>query len=343
VTRPGRLYWICQAAGWGSFLAYVLIAYLASSPTWEAWDVASIVFFNGIVCPALTHALRHRIHTHGWMQLSAGRLWWRCAAVVLITAPALTGAVALGMMATRSNPLPIAGLAGITAGFAWALSGWLTIYYVIHVRRRRDALQLELKMAAREAEMRALRAQVNPHFLFNCLNSLRHLIGSNPDRAQAMVTNLAELLRYSLDSDRRDLTPLGAELQMVDEYLALEHIRFEERLRIERDIDPAALAVQVPPMLLQSLVDNAIKHGIAELIDGGRVRIEARVHASTLRLSVWNTGPLKSEGADAGCGLRNARERLRLLFGGAASLTLRQVNDMTEAAVVIPVQPPSQA
>jgi len=218
------------------------------------------------------------------------------------------------------------------------LSGWLTIYYVVHVRRRRDALQLELTVTAREAQLRALQAQINPHFLFNCLNSLRHLIGTHPDRAQAVVTNLADILRYALDSDRRDLTPLSDELEVVDRYLELERMRFEERLCVERAIDPSALGVRVPPMLLQTLVDNAIKHGISELTAGGVVRLEARTDAGRLTLKVRNTGALKTGAPTTeGYGLRNARERLRLLYGADASLTLRDLNGMTEALLQIPV------
>src|SRR5580765_6455734 len=115
-TRAGRLYWICQAAGWGSFLAYVLIPYLASSPEQNAWDIASIVFFNGVVCPALTHGLRAWMQKHRWMQLPAGRLWWRCAGFAVVAAFLLTAAVAAGIVATHSTPVPIAGLAGIMAG-----------------------------------------------------------------------------------------------------------------------------------------------------------------------------------------------------------------------------------
>lgn len=337
VPRGGRLYWICQAAGWGSFTAYVLIAYVANVAVIHPWDVVSIVLFNAGICPALTHGLRHWMHTHGWLQLPGRRLWWRCAAFALTAAAMLTGAVVFGALAAGAQSFPWPALAGIFAGFTWALSGWLTIYYVVHVRRRRDALQLELAVTTREAQLRALRAQVNPHFLFNCLNSLRHLIGTNPDRAQAVVTNLADILRYALDSDRRDLTPLNEELEAVDRYLELERVRFEERLRVERAIDPSALGVRVPPMLLQTLVDNAIKHGISELTEGGVVRLEARTDAGRLTLKVQNTGALKTGAPTTGYGLRNARERLRLIYGNDASLTLQDVNGRTEAMLQIPV------
>jgi len=243
-----------------------------------------------------------------------------------------------GIVLTRpgAETIPIAGLAGIFVGFTWAFVGWAAIYYVVPIRRRRDALQLELAVTAREAQLRALRAQINPHFLFNSLNSLRHLIGTHPDRAQAVVTNLADILRYALDSDRRDLAPLNEELAAVDRYLELEHVRFEERLRVERAIDPSTLAIRVPPMLLQTLVDNAIKHGISELTAGGVVRLEAHVDAGRLTLMVRNTGALRNGSTSTGYGLRNARERLRLLYGNDASLTLRDLDGTTEARVEIP-------
>jgi LytS/YehU family sensor histidine kinase len=144
----------------------------------------------------------------------------------------------------------------------------------------------ELTVLAREAQLNALRAQLNPHFLFNCLELAPGAIVQDHARAVSMVTGLGDLLRYALASDRRQLVPLSEELAIVDQYLDLEKIRFEERLTFERVVDTAALGVSVPPMLLQTLVDNAVKHGIATLPQGGVVRITARVEAAHLALAV---------------------------------------------------------
>ena len=135
-------------------------------------------------------------------------------------------------------------------------------------RRRRDTLErqaLELSLVARDAQLRALRAQVNPHFLFNSLNSLRGLITEDPARAAAMVTGFAGLMRYSLDSDSRETVTLAEEMEAVDDYLGLERVRFEDRLLVERAIAPEALEVRIPPMMVETLVENAIKHGIANI------------------------------------------------------------------------------
>jgi hypothetical protein len=130
-----------------------------------------------------------------WLSLPSRRLFPQLAAVVMTFAGGLTAVVALAIVVVDQAPFAPVGVIGTFAAFSWAFTGWLVIYYVVHVRRRRDALALELTVVARDAQLQSLRAQLNPHFLFNCLNSLRHLIAVNPERATSMVTGLAELLR----------------------------------------------------------------------------------------------------------------------------------------------------
>jgi hypothetical protein len=241
---PGRPYWLCQAAGWGGFLAYVLGGYLLTDHPKTATDVVSIVFFNGVVCPAATHGLRHWMYERGWHQLSSSRRFARLAAVVAGFAAGLTGAVVLGLVLAGRSVMSAASAFSVAAGFAMAFAGWLTIYFAVQTRRKRDALQLELAVVARDAQLRSLRAQLNPHFLFNCLNSLRHLIVTQPGRAEIMVTGLAGLLRYSPASDRADSVALGDELRVVDEYLDLERVRLEDRLTVERVVARLALPME---------------------------------------------------------------------------------------------------
>jgi LytS/YehU family sensor histidine kinase len=118
-------------------------------------------------------------------------------------------------------------------------------------------------------------AQINPHFLFNSLNSIRGLVVENPQKAQDMITRFAALLRYNLNRDRQHTVPLSQEAEVVEDYLALEAVRFEGRLRVQFTVDPSAESLQVPPMILQALVENALKHGIAKRPEGGDVRIHA--------------------------------------------------------------------
>ena len=213
------------------------------------------------------------------------------------------------------------------------------IYFALHARRQREARELELTLDARNAQLDMLRAQVNPHFLFNCLNSLRALIAENPERAASMVTSLSDLLRYSLQSDRTHTVSLAEDLAIVDEYVSLERVRFEDRLRFERTLDPGVLNCRVPPMLVQTLVENAVKHGVTDLPHGGVVHVRAAVDGRTMTISVSNSGTMRHAYDESGHGLRNAMARLRLLYEHNASFSLSDASGETIASVTIPLEP----
>jgi sensor histidine kinase YesM len=205
---------------------------------------------------------------------------------------------------------------------------WLCLYFFYHVFDRLNRSEIErfqLMTSVKEAELRALKSQVNPHFIFNSLNSLRALIDEDPARARTAVTQLANLLRYSLKSGQLETVPFEEELGVVNDYLALEQVRHEERLRLRLDITPEALHLPIPPMLLQTLVENAVKYGISPRAEGGEIAIIARNEGGALRIQVSNPGVISQEvrSSSTGLGLRNAAERLRLIFGERATLMLR--------------------
>ncbi len=234
---------------------------------------------------------------------------------------------------------------------AWGMFLGTGIWTMLYVRftevRRQHEREINLRLAVREAELRALEAQINPHFLFNCLNSIRALVAENPARAQDMITRLANIFRYNLRRDHAHTVPLASEVEVVGDYLALESVRFEDRLRVRFAIAPGTEKTAVPSMLLQSLVENALKHGIAPRPAGGDLIIRAepviRVdrESNATRIEVENTGELTQAAASepAGVGLNNTRERLRLLYDGRASLELRNREDgHVVATVLIPAQ-----
>jgi sensor histidine kinase YesM len=338
--RSARLYWTCQAIGWTAFTLYVLTGYIATvgRAHVRAADIASILFFDAFVCPLITHGLRRWMRERGWLALPTRRLLPRLVAAVVLIAGAIT-AMIIGVIAlSRGSTLSAASTIGMFFAFVFAMGGWLVIYFQVLARRRQETLErqaLELSLVARDAQLRALRSQVNPHFLFNSLNSLRGLIAEDPARAAAMVTGFAGLMRYSLDSDRRDTVTLAEEMEAVDDYLGLERVRFEERLLVERAIAPEVLAARIPPMMVQTLVENAIKHGIANIKEGGVVRLDAQVADGRLRVRVSNTGTLAGPSNGTGVGLTNARERLRLLYGAEASLTVNGHDARTVVATLI--------
>jgi LytS/YehU family sensor histidine kinase len=222
------------------------------------------------------------------------------------------------------------------------VSVWCAVVLTANeVNRRRSAEMEALRLAliAQTSQFHALRSQLNPHFLFNCLNGLRELIDEDRNRAKQVIDLLSALLRYTLRADRVETVSLREELEAVEDYLTLEKVRFEERLRIHFDIDPRSLEAKLPPMLLQTLAENGVKHGIALLPAGGDLAIVTEVLEGNLRIEVTNTGKLSdaTEGSSA-VGLDNTRERLRLMYGNGASLTLvADEQSKVRAEVVIPL------
>jgi hypothetical protein len=280
----------------------------------------------------VTHCARHWLTKWGWKELGWRPLLPRIVgmAALLSCLWSLTG-YTLHYVVLR-NPWtakysPGAMIAVSILDGSLLMGGWLCIYFFYHLFDRYNRLRIEqLRLAAtvKEAELRALKSQINPHFIFNSLNSLRGLIDENPDRARQAVTQLANLLRYSLQSGQLETVPFEDELNTVNDYLALEQVRHEERLRVRLDIAPGALGLSIPPMLLQTLVENAVKYGIAPRREGGEIAIIARCERDHLRLQVTNPGTLAAGGGSTGVGLRNAADRLGLLFGAHATLNLRE-------------------
>jgi two-component system sensor histidine kinase AlgZ len=186
------------------------------------------------------------------------------------------------------------------------------------------AEEARLRAALRTAELSLLKSQLNPHFLFNALNTVRALIVESPERAQLAVTQLARTLRYSLNSARDEIVDLETELEIVEDYLGIETLRLAERLTIVKDVAANTLQSRIPIMLLQTLVENAVKHGISQLPEGGTLRMAAHMDGNTLVIEVSNDRPFIKSGSIPSdrVGLANASERLRLMVGPSASLAL---------------------
>jgi signal transduction histidine kinase len=186
--------------------------------------------------------------------------------------------------------------------------------------------QLALQELVASAQLAALRAQVNPHFLFNSLNSIAQLISTDPAKAETCVERLGEIYRYLLHKAHSEFTPLDDELRIAEAYLEIERARFGESLEIEEQIDPRARSTMLPSLILQPLVENAVKHGISPKLGGGRVIIEARLDNGDLRLAIRDTGvgiADEREIFERGVGLRSVRDRLLHLYGGEYAPQIR--------------------
>jgi hypothetical protein len=346
-TKSQQLYWILQLAGWG---LYTLLRIIGAATFLQLpWGKSALelTLFGGVGL-AISHWLRDFVRRHQWGALSIPKLATRIVVAGFIVGTPFGIVTQISDMSALQDPGPVlheyapALSAGMTLAIQillqiphWAVLYmiWLTIYFAaVGLREYRSVRlkQSELARALQLAELRLLKSQLNPHFLFNALNTARSLIADSPLRAQTAVTRLANTLRYTLSSRQDELVTLSQELDIVADYLELESMRFEDRLRIEKQVSADAAGVRIPVMLLQLLVENAIKHGIAELPAGGVLRISAAVKNDMLHLEVENPRPaVPTHATHESVGLRNARDRLRLLIGARASLDL----DLSRPAV----------
>ncbi len=195
----------------------------------------------------------------------------------------------------------------------------------------------ESEVQARDAELRALKAQINPHFLFNSLNSITALTTVDPGRAREMCIRLSDFLRSTLGLGERESIPWREELALARTYLDVEQVRFGSRLHVEMNVDDDCADCQVPPLVLQPLIENAVKHGIATMVDGGTIKVDGRVKAGLLEITVENSfDPDSPAPRRHGLGLRNVRSRLETRFGAEARLTAQATKNYFRAELVVP-------
>ena len=298
---------------------------------------------------------------YGFVCLSA---WWVCRSAPIATTPLMrllvvqggatlqAAAVGVGVAAVwavcltrvfgigpdRAGILRDLLVMGVVALLIYPVS--IVIHYLmLAYERAREAERnaLESQVAAREAEVRALRAQLNPHFLFNSLNSINSLIGGDPEGARRMCESLGDFLRRTLNLGARDAVPLADELALVDRYLGIERVRFGERLAIDRIVDADAAVCLVPPLLLQPLVENAIKHGVADRVEGGTVRIVARRADGRLTIEVENgLDPEAPSRRGEGLGLENVRRRLDAFSAREARMDVHRNGNQFKVTLTLP-------
>jgi two-component system sensor histidine kinase AlgZ len=228
----------------------------------------------------------------------------------------------------------------VTGALLYVMS--VTFHYVLlaeRASREAQARALESRVLARDAELKALRAQVNPHFLFNCLHSISALTTADAARAREMCILLADFLRTTLRLGGKENITLEEELALVNSYLAIEKVRFGARVTMEEDVEKDVTGVLIPPLLLQPLVENAIRHGIANLPEGGVIRLSAHRSNDAVTIQVENSfDPDSPSKLKTGLGLDNIRQRLRTRYGDDASVSIRTENNSFLVRLRLPAQ-----
>ncbi|WP_369681699.1 sensor histidine kinase [Janthinobacterium sp. BJB401] len=345
-VRTPRDYWIAQCAGWGALAALGVYASWGGGYTDQVLWFSVAKVFCALTGLGLSHGWRNHLRRHGWIKGAQDRLpLARIGAGLLLLSVLQTGAVLLAELLFRNGALlqdraelP-ATVAILTVIWYIVFALWTLLYTLALARRHATRLafdKLQLEIHVKDAELRALQAQVNPHFFFNSMNSIRALMFQDVQAAARAMNQLAAMMRHNLQTGLSGTVRLDAELAALQAYLGMEKLRFEERLQLSQDIDPGLEAVALPPMLLQTLVENAIKHGVERSTGPCAVRIEARRADDTVLLRVANQGKLAADSGSTRVGLANAGQRLHLLFGAGATCRLAEHDGWVIATVTLP-------
>ncbi|MBA4849146.1 sensor histidine kinase [Emticicia sp. BO119] len=342
--NKNKLYWFFQIVGWSLYNINEIFQYTLQF----GYDSSMIsnALANTVLSIILTHLFRLVVKRFNWGVLHLPQLAIRVGLSVFamtVILVALNVPLDVKYVGELLNEKPVLVIEYFI-NLAKPILVWALIYMFYNYseeRRQREVEEIKLKSSIKETEAKVLRAQMNPHFMFNALNSIRALVLEDPTRAQQGITQLSNILRSSLLADRRKTVALKEELRTIEDYLALEKVRYEERLQMKWDIAPETQNIQVPPMMLQTLVENAIKHGVQKAINWGFVEINTSITDNKLYIKIRNTGQLQgteSKSESGGFGLKNTAQRLDLLYGSEASFKIYQEDSLTVCAeIMIPL------
>jgi two-component system, LytTR family, sensor histidine kinase AlgZ len=327
-----------------------MLAYLLAVPGGLTWLQAVAVAFPlcllyAFVClaawyPCLATPLERSsvprfLFTHVVGAVVASALWLLAARTLGRLLAGYEGFAGIDTQLSKDFPL----LFGTGVLLYLLAVGFHYVLLAVEASRQAEARVMHASLLARDAELRALKAQVNPHFLFNSLNSISALTASDPAKAREMCVLLGDFLRRTLGLGEKPAIPLEEEMSLVHAFLAVEKIRYGDRLKMEETIDREALSAEVPPLLLQPLVENAVVHGIANLVGGGWIRLAAARRDGVLDIAIENQfDPDAPPRRRSGVGLANVRQRLEARYGNHASFSAAAVEDRFRVAIRLPAE-----
>ena len=335
-----RLFWILNVAGWTGYALAAWLGALAHEKPEAYFAVILAAAVSGFIGTLPLRSLYRSLWSRSVVMLGSATLV--ACYVIAFFWQWLRNVLYYDWVKDSWQPEHLMDYVGGVLGSFYIMLCWSGLYFGIkYYQQLQEQTEQTLKAVAtaHQAQLKMLRYQLNPHFLFNTLNAISTLIldGANQTANQA-VSRLSDFLRYTLDSDPMKRVTLGSELYALDLYLEIEKVRFGDRLIIEKDIDGRATSALVPSLILQPLIENAIKYAITPSEQGGTLRIFARVQHGTLVLQISDTGPGLESGDNGqkscGVGLRNTRERLQQLYGDEQAFTLGP-NEPTGLTVTI--------
>lgn len=331
MVNKQRLYWTLQIGGWLFYAVVQIVTSMLASNSITA-KRAVFLLIDALLCLLITHFFRRTVNHWKWLLLSLPRLLPRVLFAVFVMSIVLYFVripvnIALGRLFDPLAAFNPATILGQSSFYMIMFFLWTLFYFTYHYfDQYNKSLKYEASMI--EIELKNLKSQLNPHFIFNALNSIRALVDENPAKSKQAINQLSNILRNSLAADKKGLTPFEDELKIVKDYLGLESIRFEERLHTVFEIDPESSRFLVPPLMIQTLVENGIKHGISRLTSGGTIHLKTVVNRGKLNIQIRNSGQLVNgvRPSSPGLGLENTIQRLKLIYGDDAAFRIVNEN-----------------
>lgn len=339
MNRKQNIYWTCQIGGWTFFAALNLFFFKLNYST-TAKDILNYLIWLPVGI-TITHLYRYLILKFNVLRLN---IFSQIPLVIvsgfinafLFFTLTVGLAKIMGIITYKIDVVAaISNILSLTVIFIF----WSLIYFGFHFfdnYKKTEIQNLKLEANTKEIELNKLKSQLNPHFMFNSMNSIRALVDEDPKKAKVAITQLSNILRNTLMMHKNRYISLDEELALVKDYLELEHIRFEERLCYKLHIDPETLSLSVPPMMIQTLVENGIKHGISKMPEGGDITITTSKTEADFKIEIVNSGQLLADNKpDSGFGLENTRNRLELLFGKKASFSIQNFDNKHVISTII--------
>lgn len=344
--RRNRIFWGLQFLGWGFINSIAAFVPKEISSELTAYSILAGIFIGIFSTSILRWYLKRNVHFDSFGLRDIIRI-----IVSLFLATLLFGLmnvlfgylyVEFGPELTQSEMRMFEGYNNFwiqVVNSLFLVGAWMVTYLVIKLllKLNQDRIErLELNTNLKQAQLNTLKGQINPHFMFNSLNNIRGLMLEDVEKSREMLTKLSEILRYSLTKNNVNDIAVRDEVEVVDNYIALSKIQFEDRLEFVKNIDADTLDLRIPPMVIQLLVENAAKHGIANLKNGGRIILTINKQTDQLLIEVRNTGKLEISKDSTQLGLNNIKQRLRLLYADRASFKLEEVANEVMAQIIIP-------
>jgi two-component system, LytTR family, sensor kinase len=326
-----KLYWICQISGWFAFvLLNSFFIQIEESITLKEIISLAFSFLTGIVT---SHLFRNFIIRYDWLRLGFLKLLPRflISSLVLSLIYYFLHRLLITFILSVNFSLPqFVDVMADVLNISFVYIVWSLIYFLfnfIENYKKEEIKNLMWEASRNEIELNRLKSQLNPHFMFNSMNSIRALVDEDPAKAKDAITQLSNILRNTLQMGKKKVISFEEELNIVKDYLNLEMTRYEERLKVEFSIHPYSYKFHVPPMIVQTIAENAIKHGISKLMKGGSIKIETDVEDDKMIIKVVNTGHFdKEKDNQFGLGIKNTKQRLNLVFGEKAKFSIENLD-----------------